>query len=415
MPFTLVRNGTLIDGLGGKPVPQAAILIEDDRIVAAGSLADINLPQEDVAELDAQRGYILPGLIDAHVHLFTERSDLAKRLNQAFSLNYYLAAERMQRTIEAGITTVRDGGGIDLGIKVAQERGLVVGPRLQISITILSQTGGHGDGWRVSGRTPKSEYPNPGRPPGVCDGIAEVRERVREVLRAGADVIKVCATGGVMSATDHPSHTQFSPEELGVVVREASYQGKAVMAHAQGTQGIKNAIRAGIQSIEHGVYLDDEAIQLMLENETFLVPTLLVPVALLEAAENSDQVPEAAIRKTREIIDIHRESAARAYKAGVRIAMGTDSGVGPHGQNLRELELLCEIGMTPMEALIAATKTAAECLGWADRLGTLQPGKLADIVISSTDPLAEISSLADKENIALVIQGGKIIVDRRSL
>lgn len=411
MPLTLIHNGTLIDGLGGEPKPEAAVLVEDNRIVAVGSLADIERPA-DATELDALGGFILPGLIDTHVHLWYEGFDLAALVNQPFSLSFYLAAQRMRRTIEAGITTVRDASGADLGIKVAQEKGLIVGPRLQISITGMSQTGGHGDGWSLCGSEIDFSPPHPGRPAGICDGVDAVRKKVREILRAGAEVIKVSTTGGVLSPTDHPTHTQFSPEELEVIVREAGYQGKTVMAHAQGTEGVKNAILAGIRSIEHGIYLDDEVIALMVETGTFLVPTLIAPIAVLETGEVSGKMPEYGMRKAREVIDIHRESAAKAYKAGVRIAMGTDSGVGAHGTNLRELGLLCDIGMSPMEALMAATSVAAACLGWEDRLGTLEPGKLADVTVVASDPLADIRSLEEASNISMVIQGGQVVVSR---
>jgi imidazolonepropionase-like amidohydrolase len=240
-----------------------------------------------------------------------------------------------------------------------------------------------------------------------------VRKKVREVLRAGAEVIKICSTGGVLSPTDHPEFTQFSPEELDVIVREAAYRrGIKVMSHAQGAEGIKNAVRAGIHSIEHGIYLDDEAIQLMCERGTFLVPTLLAPVAVLEAGEKGG-MPEYGVRKAREAVEAHRESIRRAHQAGIKIAMGTDAGVMPHGTNLRELGLMCNIGMSPMEALVATTKVAAECLGWQDRVGTVQAGKLADLVITKTDPLQDIRSLEQVENIALVMKDGQIVKDRR--
>jgi len=412
MAYTLLRNGTLIDGRGGAPIPDAAVLIEGERIRAAGRLADIPQPEGEIATIDLAGGAILPGLIDTHVHLVFEGFDLVAMMNTPFSMRFYKVMERMKRTLVAGITTVRDASGADLGMKRAMEQGLISGPRLQISITGLSCTGGHGDDWTVSGSNP-AVPPYPGQPDGLCDGIDEVRRKVREVLRAGADVIKVSTTGGVLSPTDHPTHTQFSPEELDVIVREASYRGKRVMAHAQGTPGIKNALRAGIHSIEHGIYLDDECIEIMLRQGTFLVPTLLAPVMVLEAGTESGKMPEYGVRKAREVIGIHHASAAKAYRAGVKIAMGTDSGVGAHGQNLRELGLLCEIGMSPMEALVATTKTAAECLGWEDQLGTLELGKLADVVVARTDPLADIRSLESKENIALVLQGGRIVVDRR--
>jgi imidazolonepropionase-like amidohydrolase len=257
----------------------------------------------------------------------------------------------------------------------------------------------------------------PGMPDGLCDGAEEVCKKVREVLRAGAEVIKVHVTGGVASPTDHPDFTQFTPEELAVIVREGAYRRDVkVMAHAEGAEGIKNAVRAGIHSIEHGIYLDDEATDLMLEHGTFLVPTLLAPVAIVEAASAPDGAlkwPEYAVRKAREVVEDHRASIAKAYKAGVRIAMGTDTAVSPHGANLRELALMCGVGMTPMEAIVAATKVAAECLGWQDRVGTVEPGKLADIVVCKSDPLTDIRSLENAGNILIVMKDGQIVKDRR--
>jgi imidazolonepropionase-like amidohydrolase len=256
--------------------------------------------------------------------------------------------------------------------------------------------------------------PYPGFPDGRCDGVDGVRQRVREVLRAGAEVIKVCATGGVMSPTDHPDFTQFSPEELDVIVREAAYRGGTkVMAHAQGLEGLKNALRAGVHSIEHGIYLDDEAIELMLQRGTFLVPTLLAPVAVLEIGQHGGMA-EHAVEKAREVIDAHRASIRRAHRAGVKIAMGTDAGVMPHGMNLRELGLMVDVGLTPMEAVVATTRTAAECLGWQERVGTIQRGKIADLVVTRTDPLQDIRSLEDTRNIVIVMKGGAIVKDLRA-
>jgi imidazolonepropionase-like amidohydrolase len=223
-------------------------------------------------------------------------------------------------------------------------------------------------------------------------------------------VIKVCSTGGVSSPTDHPEFTQFSEEELAVMVQEGEFRkGVKVMSHAQGAEGIKTAIRSGIHSIEHGIYIDDECIDLMLANGTFLVPTLLAPVAVLEIGETTGTVPPWAMEKARASIDDHRESIAKAHKAGVKIAMGTDAGVMPHGTNLRELGLMCNIGMTPMESLVATTKTAAECMGWEDKLGTLEAGKLADVIITKTDPIADIRSLEDTDNISYVIKDGQAV------
>jgi len=275
-------------------------------------------------------------------------------------------------------------------------------------------TGGHADFWMRSGNEFHVFPAHPGLPHGRCDGPEGVLVKVREVLRAGAEVIKICATGGVMSPTDQPDFTQFSPEELAVIVREAAYRGGIkVMAHAQGSEGIKNAVRAGVHSIEHGVYLDDEAIELILEHGTFLVPTMIAPIAVLETGEEGGMA-DHAVRKARQVVEAQADSFRRAHKARVKIAMGTDAGVLPHGTNLRELGLMVDAGMTPMEAIVATTRTAAECLEWQDQIGTVKAGKLADLVITKTDPLRDIRSLENTDNILLVIKDGQIIVDRRN-
>ncbi len=414
MPYTFIRNGTLVDGNGGAPVPNAAVLVEDNRIKAVGAAKDIALPDAKTVELDAKGGFILPGFIDTHVHIMLEGVNLMRDMVAPFSLKFYNSAQYMRRTIEAGITSVRDAGGADAGVKQAIDTGVVLGPRMQISVVPLTITGGHGDGWMLSGNEFNLFVSYPGSPDGRCNGVEEVRKKVREVLRAGAEVLKVHATGGVLSPRDHPEFTQFSEEELKVMVQEAAYRrGVKVMAHAQGAEGVKNAIRAGIYSIEHGIYLDDEAIELMLEQSTFLVPTLLAPLAVLEIGEKGG-MPEYGIRKAKETIEIHSDSIARAHKAGVKIAMGTDAGVMPHGTNLRELGLMCNIGMTPMQAIVATTKTAAECLGWQDRVGTVEAGKLADIVIMKANPLADIRTLEKLENIVVVMKDGKVVKDWRS-
>lgn len=413
MPYTLIRNATLIDGTGAPPLKNAAVLIEDQHIKAVGPASRIRLPDAPLTELDAGGQTLLPGLIDTHVHVMLEGVNIARDMVTPFSQRFYNSTVYLRRTLEAGITSVRDAGGADAGTKAAVDADTVPGPRLQISITVLTTTGGHADGWMRSGGEFKIFPPYPGLPDGRCDGVDAVRRKVREVLRAGADVIKICTTGGVLSPTDHPEFTQFSPEELAVVVQEAAYRrGTRVMAHAQGAEGVKNAIRAGIHSIEHGIFLDEEAIELMLAQNTYLVPTLLAPLAVLEVGE-AGGMPEYGLRKAREVIEIHSDSIARAYKAGVRIAMGTDAGVMPHGTNLRELGLMVNLGMSPMEAIVATTRTAAENMGWEDRVGTLEAGKLADLILTRTDPLQEIRSLENPENISLVMKGGKVYKDLR--
>ena len=415
MSYTLIHHATLIDGNGGAPVPDAAILVKDAVIMGAGPKSSIRLPDEQITLVDAGGGFVLPGLIDTHVHMMVEGYDLLKILQTPFSFRFYDVIGRLQRTLDAGVTSVRDAGGVDPGVKMAVEQGVIAGPRLQISISALSITGGHGDGWMLSGvEVNPFSITYPGVPDGICDGPESVRRKVREILRAGADVVKVHTTGGVLSPTDRPEYTQFSLEELRVIVEEATFRsGKRVMAHAQGAQGIKNAILAGIHSIEHGILLDDECIELMIKHGTFLVPTLIAPVAVVEIAEQKGTMPEFGLRKAKEAIEIHHRNTAKAYKAGVKIAMGTDTGVGNHGTNLRELGLMCGIGMSPMEAIVATTRTAAQCLGWDDRLGTIEVGKLADIVVAATDPLADVRSLENNDNIRLVMKDGRIVKDLR--
>ena len=409
MSNTIIRNGTLIDGNGGTPIPNAAVLIRENKIVAAGPQAAIQPPNAETQIIDANGGTIMPGLIDTHVHVMLQDINIPQLLATPFSLHFYKAMHYMRRTLHAGITTVRDAGGADLGIKQAVEQGLINGPRMQISITAMSITGGHGDGTMPSGVNLNFFPAHPGRPGNIADGVEGVRLKVRELLRAGADVIKICSTGGVLSPTDHPEFTQYSPEELDVIVREAAYRrGVKVMSHAQGIDGIRNAVEAGVHSIEHAIYLDEPLCELMIERGTFVVPTLLAPIAVLEDAATKSNMPEYAVAKSREVIEAHSASISLAHKMGVKIAMGTDAGVMPHGTNLRELGLMVGIGMTPMEAIVATTKTAAECLEWDDRVGTIETGKLADIIISSVNPIADINGLADNDNIPFVMQNGKI-------
>ena len=407
MAYKLIKNGTLIDGTGAV-VENAGVLIKDNKIEAVGPLNEIKQPLEDVEVIDAQGGTILPGLIDTHIHSMMEIKDIRETLVTPFSIRFYQGMHYLKRTLNAGITSARDAGFTDVGVKEAINQGLIKGPRLQVSINPLTITGGHGDSWNLSGLdTTHPTYP--GMPSGLCDGPEEVRKKVREMLRAGADIVKVHATGGVMSPTDHPEFTQFSQEELEIIVQEARFRkGIKVMAHAQGAEGVKNAIRAGIHSIEHGIFLDDEAIELMIKNGTYLVPTLLAPVSVLEQSKTSSSMPEHSVRKALEVIDIHKDSVKRAYEAGVKIAMGTDAGVMAHGTNLRELGLMCEIGMSPMESILVTTKVAAECMGWGDILGTVEEGKLADIVISKYNPLDDIHTLEDNDNIVVVLKDGVV-------
>jgi imidazolonepropionase-like amidohydrolase len=379
MTRTVLSGGRVFDGTGADPAP-ADVAIEDGRIVGLGSGLD-----GDTA-VDVTGRTLLPGLFDCHTHVCLSHVDLWRHAQQPFSYQFYEAAKNLRRTLEIGITSVRDAGGADLGIKAAVADGSIAGPRLQISIIMLSQTGGHGDDWYPSGNEVALFVEHPGRPSGIVDGVDEVRRKVRELHRAGADVIKVATSGGVLSPRDDPRHAHLRPAELEALVDEATAAGMFVMAHAQGADGIKNAVRAGIRSIDHGIYLDDEAIELMLARGTWFVPTLVAPQGVLDAVDAGVNLPPAVVDKARMVIDIHRAAFRRAIEAGVRIAMGTDSGVTPHGRNLRELQLMADGGMAPGAVLEATTRSAAQLLGVDAELGTIAEGKTADLIILGGDP-----------------------------
>jgi imidazolonepropionase-like amidohydrolase len=271
---------------------------------------------------------------------------------------------------------------------------------------MLSQTGGHGDGWMPSGGAAELFPDYPGMPSQIVDGVDEARRKIRELVRNGADVIKIATSGGVLSPRDSPDQPGFSVEEIEVMVAEAHAAGLWVMSHAQATVGIKNAVRAGVRSIEHGIYLDDEAIALMLERDAYLVPTLVAPTGVLRAAEQGASIPENVLQKSAEVIEAHRDSFRRAVDAGVKIAMGTDSGVTPHGENLRELELMAACGMPSSDVLVSTTRTAAELMGLEKELGTIEVGKRADFVAVSGDPFDFVDL---RERIACVYQNGRLV------
>ncbi len=408
MTYSLIHNGVLIDGTGKSPVYNAVILIKDNVIEYAGEDNSLKLPNSKIKRIDAHEGYMLPGFIDSHLHLMANGFNMEDTMYNPLSLYFYRAVENMRLTINAGITTVRDAGLADYGVKMAVEEGFILGPRMQISVSPLSITGGHFDFWLKSGFDMKTSYP--GYPDSICDGINGVLKKVREVMRAGAEVIKVMATGGVLSYSDRPEHPQFTLEEFKIIIEEAKSRGIKSMAHAHGAAGIKNAVEAGIHSIEHGTYLDKEAIKMMLEREVYLIPTLVTQKYNKILAE-SGSMAEYRVEDALRVVDIHRTNMEKAHKAGVTMAMGSDCGVIEHGVNLQELGLLCEIGMKPMEAIMAGTKVAAERLEWQDKIGTIEEGKLADIVISKTDPLSDINSLGNPDNVEMVMKNGKIIKD----
>ncbi len=393
-------GGQVFDGTGS-PLAVADVAIEDGRVSDVGSGLDGD------EQVDVAGKALLPGLFDCHVHMMFSGLDLLKDLTTPFSLRFYEGARNLRLTLDRGITTVRDAGGADLGVKTAIEQGLIAGPRMQISLAMISQTGGHGDPWMPCGfAVPGFFPPYPGMPSNLVDGPDEMRRKVRELIRNGADVIKVATTGGVLSPSDDPRHAHFRADELDVLVSEAAAAGIWVMAHAQGAPGIKAAVRAGIRSIDHGVYLDDEAIEMMLERGTFLVPTLVAPNGVIEAAEAGVSIPENMVQKARDVVDAHRDSFKRAVAAGVRVAMGTDSAVTPHGENLKELALMADGGMDPADVLVATTARAAELMGLQDELGTIEPGKRADLVVVDGDPF-DFVNLPD--HISSVYKDGRLV------
>jgi len=395
----LLAGGSVFDGTGADPA-RADVVIEGDRIVDVGTGLDGD------TSIDCTGQAVMPGLIDCHVHLCLSSLDQTARLAAPFSLQFHEAAANMAATLAAGVTTVRDAGGADAGIKTARQRGLIAGPRVQTAISILSQTGGHADGWQPSGcETPFLFVPHPGRPAGVVDGPEEMRRKVRQLIRAGADVIKVATTGGVLSTSDDPWHAHFGGDELAMLMQEARAARVPVMAHAHTPDGIKTAIRAGVRSVEHGTVLDDEAIELMAESGTWLVPTLSAAHAVLDPQGPGAALPADLLEQGRLIAAQQGDGVRRAIEAGVRIAMGTDAGVSPHGDNPYELELLIDAGLTAQQALHAATGSAAALLG-LDDLGTVQAGKRADLLVVAGDPL-DLRDLPRR--LSAVIQDGVLI------
>ena len=398
MTRIVFRNGELFDGTGAAP-RRTDVAIQDGLIVGVGA----ELRGDET--IDCSRSAILPGMIDCHVHLTMASGSILEAIERPFSLEFFEAVDAMRLTLEAGITTVRDAAGADRGLRVAQERGLVRGPRVQVSLNMLSQTGGHGELLWPSGSVVDLFPPHPGRPPVIVDGPDEMRKKVRELIREGADVIKVATSGGSLSPTSKPWMPHFRDAELEVLMEEANAAGVFVMAHANG-DGAKNAVRHGVRSIEHGAFLDEETIDLMVERGTWLVPTLSASEGILEAAESSGAYPELMMEKVRAGASEKSRSVARAIAAGVKIAMGTDAPLYPHGGNLRELELMVECGMTPSAALESATLSAAQLLGIDEELGSIEVGKRADIVIAEGSAL-EIRRLSGR--IRAVYQDGVLL------
>lgn len=400
VPLTLT-GARLIDGTGAAPVDDAVVQIDDRGELTFAGPAALAPPLDPGARVvDVAGRTVLPGFIDCHVHFgFEYAITITQRYAMDPTVETFRIAERMRRTLHGGITTARDLGGLPSGYRTAIGMGLIEGPRLHTAVRIIGHTGGHIDFSTPSGFDLSDGLSE------IADTSDQVRVAVRRLLREGADVIKLCATGGMGSPHDQPEDEGLTEDEIRTVVDEVRRRGgRPVAAHAQGTAGILNAIRGGVTSIEHGYGLDDRASELAAERGVFVVPTLSTAFDGIDRAKMEPFHYEKKMRWS----GTTKENIARAIERGLRIALGTDSGMFPHGQNMRELLHLVSLGMSPMNAIIAGTRTGAELLGLAERIGTLEAGKDADLVVCDGDPLTDIGVLADPARIAYVIQRGVV-------
>ena len=408
--ITAIHADAILDPATGETTRDATLVIEDGRVRATGRRDSLDVPR-DARTIDATGLTVLPGLIDCHVHLTAlgEGIEFGRELSTPPTLELLRTVQAARRTLDAGFTTVRDAAGAPAGVRMAIENGYFPGPRMFVTVSALSQTGGHTDGHFMCGVD--LDVPLPDRPQMVVDGVEPMRRRVREVIRAGADWIKLCTSGGVLSPGDMPHHTAFTFDEIRAAVEEAATQGRKVMAHAQANAGIKNALRAGVATIEHGIWLDGDAIEMMLDGGHALVPTLVAPAWVIRHAE-AGKMPTYAADKARAVIKDHESSIRLAIEAGVTIAFGTDTGVGPHGSNGEEfLLLLRELGMAPIDCIRAATNVAADTIGMKG-VGRLHTGSWGDLIGVAGDPLEDLGLLANPERVALVVKGGEVVKAR---
>jgi imidazolonepropionase-like amidohydrolase len=399
-----VKAGHLLDVKSGRYLENQVILIEGDRIQTVGAAAEVQIPS-DAKVVDLSNRTVLPGLIDCHTHLTMSPFLGAYRaLSVSVPREALLGARNARVTLEAGFTTVRNVGAsgfADVALRDAINAGDVPGPRMLVSGPPIGITGGHADENLLA---PEFHY----SADGVADGVPAVMAKVRENIKYGADLIKFMATGGVLSQGDNPALEQYSPEEMRAIIDTAHGLGLKVATHAHGALGIRDAVLAGVDSVEHGSYINEEDIGLMKQHGTYLVPTLYLGDWLLENYPKMG-LTENMVTKARVVIPAARENVGHAIHEGVRIAFGTDAAVYPHGLNAHEFPVMVKLGMTPLAAIQASTVNAADLLGWSDRVGAIEPGKYADLIAIEGDPLQDVSVL---EHVEFVIKGGEVIKSR---
>ncbi len=394
-----VKAGRVLDVRSGEMTSNAIILIQGERITAVGP--NVSIPAgADVVDLKTMT--VLPGLIDSHTHLTFDIGALGSSgLARSFPRQALTGAKNARITLLAGFTTVRNlaaRGYSDVALRDAINAGEVIGPRILASGPAMSITGGHTD---ENGLPWEFHY----TAEGVADGIEGVRQKTREIIKYGADVIKLCSTGGVLSLGDDPKHAAFTLEEMQVIVAEAHRLGRKVAAHAHGGEGLKWAVLAGVDSIEHGTYIDDEGIRLMKEKGTYLVPTIYLTDWFLENQAKLG-LPQEILAKANEVMPAMKRNLTRAIQQGVPVAFGTDAAVYPHGLNAREFAVLVRMGLTPLQAIQTATIHASRLLGRADRIGTIEVGKYADLIAVDGDPTKDVTEL---ERIRFVMKGGVVV------
>ena len=397
----VIRAGHLLDVKTGNTLSGQAILIEGDKIVSVGPAADLK-SSLGTEVIDLPNATVLPGLIDAHTHLTFEPEQLGyESLGISVPREALTGAKNARITLDAGFTTVRNVGASgysDVALRDAINSGDVPGPRMIVSGPALGITGGHCDDNLLP-----FEYHHEGE--GVADGIEAVQHKVREVIKYGADVIKICATGGVMSKGDDPNASQYTMEEMKAIVAEAHRLGRKVAAHAHGAEGVRWASIAGVDSIEHGHLMDDESIATLKKNGTYLVPT----VYLMDWNRDNlgkRNAPEYIVRKMKEVSAVGQNNVKKAFAAGLKIGFGTDAAVYPHGLNAHEFAVYVRLGLTPLQAIQSSTVNDADLLGWSGKVGTLEPGKWADVIAVDGDPLKDVTVL---EHVKFVMKGGATV------